>query len=334
MVPWDRLPKDLQQAILLMIVMFGGTATACRLGPLVCDPPPPPTHTPMICDPPPPPLTRTPPATRSSGHATGASIKWVQFDVKTPMICDPPPPPLRTRRAATPTAPVVCDPAPPPSQTPMICDPPPPPPPEETAGPRATLAPGQHFSATVSLRVVNPALPGGAVVGKMVGPDGLAVSSLPLVLRCGTVEEHVLSDAAGAYALPVPGPGVCRLAVEGDEANALALTLQDREVVVVDWVERWTQAAAPLPLAEIRAVHIVLLEGFTFAAETQWPGARYRWMASGGTLAVDGERATWQPPTEPGRCLLQVAADWGRAGLAVSAIGLEVDEDGGVTILP
>ncbi len=331
MVPWDRLPKDLQQAILLMIVMFGGTATACRVGPLVCDPPPPPTHTPMICDPPPPPLTRTPPA---SGDATGASIQRVQFSVKTPMICDPPPPPLRTRRAATPTAPVVCDPAPPPSHTPMICDPPPPPPLEETGEPRATLAPGQHFSATVSLRVVNLALPGAVVVGTMAGMDGWAASGLPLVLRCGAAEERTWSDAAGAYALPVPEPGVCRLAVEGDEANALELTLQDREVVVVDWVEHWQQAAAPLPLAEIRAVHIVLLEGFTFAAETQWPGARYRWTASRGTLDVDGERATWLPPTEPGRCLVQVAADWGRAGLAVSAIGLEVHEDGAVTVLP
>ena len=333
MVRWNRLPKDLQRSILLMIVMFGGTAAACRFGPQLFDPPPPPTHTPMICDPPPPPLTRMPTATRASGGATGDSVNVVQLGVKTPMICDPPPPPLRTRRPATPTPPVVCDPAPPPGYTPMICDPPPPPPLEETAEPRVTVAPGQCFSAALALRVMNPSLPCSVVVGKVVNADGLAVPGLPLVLRCGVAEERMPSDAAGAYALTVPQPGVCSLAVEGDEANMLELTLQDHEIVVVDWVEHWKQAFAPLPLAEIRAVNIVWLEGLTFAAETLWPGARYRWTASGGTLAVDGERATWQPPAEPGRCLLQVAADWGRAGLAISAIGLEVDEDGGVTVL-
>ena len=82
MVPWNKLPDDLQKAILTMIIVFGGTSASCRLGPgttpMICDPPPPPsmtpsptveaTPTPMICDPPPPPSV-------------------------TPMICDPPPPP-------------------------------------------------------------------------------------------------------------------------------------------------------------------------------------------------------------------------------------------------
>ena len=56
MVPWNMLPKDLQKAILAM-VLYGGTL-ACS-GPMVCDPAPPPsmiaptapTRTPMICDP-------------------------------------------------------------------------------------------------------------------------------------------------------------------------------------------------------------------------------------------------------------------------------------------
>jgi len=86
MVPWNKLPKDLQKAILAMIIMGGGTIACGRVGPMVCDPPPPPTTTslptPMICDPAPPP-TRT---------ATPRPIK-------TPMICDPPP-----RPAITPTA--------------------------------------------------------------------------------------------------------------------------------------------------------------------------------------------------------------------------------------
>ena len=61
MVPWNKLPKDLQKAILAMIVMGGGTIACGRVGPMVCDPPPPPTttslptgmplRTPMICDP-------------------------------------------------------------------------------------------------------------------------------------------------------------------------------------------------------------------------------------------------------------------------------------------
>jgi hypothetical protein len=92
MVPWNKLPKDLQKAILAMIAMGGGTIACGRVGPMVCDPPPPPTttslptgmplRTPMICDPAPPP-TRI---------ATSTPIM-------TPMICDVPP-----RPAITPTA--------------------------------------------------------------------------------------------------------------------------------------------------------------------------------------------------------------------------------------
>jgi hypothetical protein len=93
MAPWNKLPKDLQKAILSLIVLYGSTAASgcCPPGPMICDPPPPPSVTPMICDPPPPPTT----APRPTATPT-----------VTPMICDPPPPP---------------------SVTPMICDPPPPP---------------------------------------------------------------------------------------------------------------------------------------------------------------------------------------------------------------
>jgi Carboxypeptidase regulatory-like domain len=86
MVPWNKLPKDLQKAILAMIIMGGGTIACGRVGPMVCDPPPPPTTTslptPMICDPAPPPSRTAPPR-----------------PIKTPMICDAPP-----RPAITPTA--------------------------------------------------------------------------------------------------------------------------------------------------------------------------------------------------------------------------------------
>lgn len=191
MAPWSKLPKDLQKAILTMIILYGSASVSCRLGPVICDPPPPPSVTPMICDPPPPPTT----ATRPTATPT-----------ITPMICDPPPPP---------------------TVTPMICDPPPPPPPGGESRPES----------------------------------------------------------------------------------------QDR-----------------LPLAEIRAVDIVWEDGLTFGAETPWSGARYRWSVSGGTLSESGEGVVWQPPTEPGRYLLQVVADWGQAGLAVDALVLAVGEDGSVTI--
>jgi len=85
MVPWNMLSKDLQKAILAIVVLYGGARTCtCPPIPVICDPPPPPaTKTPMICDPPPPPHTAVPMLT------------------KTPMICDPPPPP----RTTTPTVP-------------------------------------------------------------------------------------------------------------------------------------------------------------------------------------------------------------------------------------
>lgn len=81
MLPWNMLPKDLQKAILAMVVLYGGTMACSPTGPMVCDPPPPPSmmprptpsRTPMVCDPPPPPRIATP--------------------SRTPMICDPAPPP-------------------------------------------------------------------------------------------------------------------------------------------------------------------------------------------------------------------------------------------------
>jgi hypothetical protein len=111
MVPWNKLPADLQKAILTMIVIFGGTSASCRLGPPICDPPPPPATTPMLCDPPPPPPSGTPTLTATATITPTLTAS----PTTTPMICDPPPPP--------------------PSSTPMLCDPPPP--------PSSNAAPGQ-----------------------------------------------------------------------------------------------------------------------------------------------------------------------------------------------
>jgi hypothetical protein len=96
---------------------------------------------------------------------------------------------------------------------------------------------------------------------------------------------------------------------------------------------------AALPLAEIRTVSIYWddaagdsAEGLLFEAGSPWTGARYRWSASGGTLAGDGKQVTWQPPDREGRYLLQVVADWDAAGLAVDALVLVVGDDGSVTV--
>ena len=97
--------------------------------------------------------------------------------------------------------------------------------------------------------------------------------------------------------------------------------------------------SAPLPLAEIRTVSIYWDDSashsgddLVFEAGSPWPEARYRWTTSGGLLDGDGDRVTWLPPAEPGRYLLQVVADWGAMGLAVDALVLVVDQDGGVTV--
>jgi hypothetical protein len=152
MVPWNKMPEDLQKAILLMIVVFGGSSASCRLSPQICDPPPPPATTPsvepttpMICDPPPPPPSITP------------RPRITPTD--TPTICDPPPPPP----SCTPTTtPMICDPPPPPSctptTTPMICDPAPPP--SSAPGPQDAGG-GQALLPLAEIRAVDVVWQGG-----------------------------------------------------------------------------------------------------------------------------------------------------------------------------
>ncbi len=209
MVPWNRLPHEVQRVLLVLAVAAGGTSSASCCFPRVCDPAPPPKVTPTptwprVCDPPPPPPRTAAPAVTVTPTST-----------ITPTLTITP----GAKRSVTPTPPAV------------ICDPPPPP---------ARTTPGA------------------------MAPDGLP-------------------------------------------------------------------NAARLPLAELRSVDLTWTGGTTFGASTPWPGARYRWSASGGSLTVEGERATWFPPEESGRYLLQVAADWGRDGLAVDAVVLVVAGDGGLT---
>ena len=67
-----------------------------------------------------------------------------------------------------------------------------------------------------------------------------------------------------------------------------------------------------------------------FAADSLWPGATYRWSASGGRLVSIDDGVFWRLPARPGRYLLEVIADWGADGLAVDALVLTVDEQGRV----
>jgi hypothetical protein len=213
MVPWNRLPHEVQRVLLVLAVAASGTTSASCCFPRVCDPAPPPKVSP------------TP--------------TW-------PRVCDPPPPPPRTATpglTVTPTSTVT---------------------PTQTITPTLTITPGAGRSATPPPVICDPAPPPARVTPNTMVPNAL--------------------------------PG-----------------------------------AVLLPLAELRSVDVVWSGGLTFGATTPWPGARYRWTASVGSLATDGERAAWQAPAQAGRYLVQVAADWGRDGLAVDAVVLVVADDGNVS---
>jgi hypothetical protein len=301
MVPWTKLSKDAQKAILALVVIYGG-ATVSGCCPVVCDPAPPPSVTPtpsltpMICDPPPPP-----------------AMTPMRFE--TPMICDPAPPPSMT---------------PPAFKTPMICDPPPPPaitlvPIEPTAAaPRFQL---RHLDMS-SNTLIEVAMVRGLVIDAQEQPVVQVKVSLQTL---GTTIE-TWTDNDGTFLFDVPNPGDYKLVVGDDTHSALPLQLKLHDVAYVEWVQLAPQSQAPLPLAEIRSVDIVWGDDLTFEVETPWADARYRWSVTGGTLIEEEGQVTWQPPSAPGRYLLQVVADWGYAGLAVDSLVLVVDADGSLFI--
>ena len=304
-----KRPRRLRKAVLTALAIYSGTAAAgCR--PVVCDPAPPPSLTPK--------LTPEPSAT--------------------PMICDPAPPPTwtpgpsETPLAGTPIAPAPPTPRPP--KTPMICDPAPWPSPADTGiiPPTRPVAGQRQFSCR-QLRVFSdPSLQGAEVQGVVVDAQSQPLAGLAITVRAAGLQLSALSGADGRFTLPLPSPGTYRLSVAGDEGHALSLTLGAHERAAVEWMEVEPEARVPLPLAEIRAVEIVRYGELTFGVRTRWPGARYRWSASGGTLNGTGEQVTWQRPAEPGRYLLQVVADWGATGVAVDALVLAMAEDGRVTV--
>ena len=254
-----------------------------------------------------------------------------------PMVCDPQPPPTLTIRPTSFQTPMICDPMPPPTQTPtptpsktpMLCDPPPrpsSPPPTVTRGPAS-----QHYQVRNVQTSSDQSVPGALVKGIVRNEQGRPVQGVPIVAQ-GQAAYRAVTNNAGEYTVSIGAPGDYRIMVEGAPEFALPLQLQLHDVVSVEWMQVQDKGSLPLPLAEIRTVEIVWNDGWDFAAETPWPEARLRWSASGGQLFETEDGITWQPPTEPGRYLLQVVADWGYAGLAVDAITLVVEPDGSAVL--
>lgn len=324
MLPWNKLPKNLRRAILGMIVLCGSAeATGC-CRPFVCDPAPPPSltptrlRTPLIFDPPPPPSS-TP----------------TRLGRPSPMICDPTPPPSRSATPAVRPSPMICDPPPPPSagptvasvrsSTPRIFDPPPPP--RETQAVQRIMAPRPGQVATDATQA------GVAVKGKLVDTREQPLVGVLVTAEGSGQRVEGRTDSRGDYHLSLREPGLVSLVAANDRTHVLKLELKLHDVATVDWVQIGPISTSMLPLAEIRTVKIVLDEQGLFGAESPWSGAELRWTASGGTLAPQGEKVVWEPPTQPGRYLLQVVADWGPAALAVDAVRIEVDEDGEIAFV-
>ena len=347
MIPWQKLPRDLQRVLLTIVVLSGEAAAASSCRPMVCDPAPPPrtsptpTMTPMICDPAPPPRTTPAPTMTPTPTLTPAS----PF---TPMICDPAPPP---RMTPTPTmtpasafTPMICDPAPPPTitrtptMTPMICDPAPPP--DMSPRPEPTAEAALPGFAVRSVQVIPDRVQDGIEVrGTVADRRGNPVLQVKITLTAPGVEITSRTSSAGIYSLRFTAPGSYLIFVGVDRSHSVPLDLKLHDLAIVEWAETASGSQAPLPLAEIRTVKIAQVavgsasaQGPAFAAASPWPGANYNWRVSGGTLMQAGPRVSWQPPAAPGRYLLQVVADWDYAGLAVDAVVLTIAADGRVTV--
>jgi hypothetical protein len=205
----------------------------------------------------------------------------------------------------------------------MICDPAPPP----------SVAPRRYFRVRNLQMISDTAMKDTVVRGAVVDQQGQPLGGLKVTARTEDTEVVTWTDQDGTFFLRIPEPGAYLIIVNDDESHGLPLELKPHDLAIIEWVEIEPQSQSRLPLAEIRAVDVVWEDGLTFRAETPWPGARYRWSTSGGTLAESGEGVVWQPPAEPGRYLLQVVADWGHDGLAVDALVLAVEEDGSVTVV-
>jgi len=175
-------------------------------------------------------------------------------------------------------------------------------------------------------------LKGAMVRGSVYNRQNEPMENVKVTAQSGSFIIDTVTARNGSFVLRVPNPGSYQLFLADDKSNALPLQLNQSDVANTEWAEMNLQPALPLPLAEIRAVDIIWGDELTFGVESAWANAQYRWSVSGGALIEEGNRATWVPPVEPGRYLLQVVADWGAEGLAVDSMVLAVNADGNVIV--
>ncbi len=301
MIPWDKLPSRLQKYLLISIILSGSAATTGGCQPIVCDPAPPPptttvprTNTPIVHGDTAPPPSFTPPQTATPPF--------------TPMICDPAPPP--TIATATPT-PMICDPAPPPS----------------------IVRPEQQFRPRAVVTTQDTTLPGAVVQGQILDAQGHPVSGIQVTAQLDGQTFYSGTDLEGRYIFYLGQFGEYNVFVGDDQADTVRVRVAQYDRDIIDWLLVQKTSLQRLPLAEIRTVEITRLGDLAFQGDTLWPGAQLRWTVSGGTLTQEGNRMNWTPPATPGRYLLQVVADWGRDGLAVSASVLQVGADGSIAVV-
>ncbi len=308
MLPWNKLPKDLQKYILISVILSSGAATAS------CWPRVP---TPIICDPvPPPPITRIP---------TDLPPITVYGDPTAP----PPVTPTPTKPSTPPFTPIICDPMPPPTTritptaTPMVCDPAPPP---------SIVRPQQRYLPSAVISTVDTNLPGALVQGRVLDTQGRPMAGILVTAQLGTQKFLAGTDSQGRYTFDLRTYGDYVIFIADDKPDGVNLRVRQYDKNTIDWTQQQTTSGLLLPLAEIRTVDIVLDAEGSFQADTPWPGARLTWSVTGGSLNETANRVTWQPPSTPGRYLLQVVADWGQEGLAVNSTILTVEGDGSISM--
>jgi hypothetical protein len=311
MIPWPKLPKEGQMALLAIVVLYGSSRFCCLQGPIICDPPPPPhTPSPMICDPPPPPLMATPSPTTALPTSTSVAA------TPSPMICDPPPPPPSP-------SPIICDPAPPPMTST----------PEVDFLDRPTEEILRRFQAQ-KINIVSHPESRKIIINAII--TDLQGNPLPGVLfrvKTDNISSMAGSSTEGARSFTdFTTPGEYEMTANNDDKHVVRFNLKVGDEATIEWREVSPSSRVRLPLEQFRQVEITWREGFTFAAESGWKEARYYWSVSGGSLSETEDSVTWSPPREAGRYLLQVVADWGRRGLAIDHLILEVEEDGSVVI--
>lgn len=179
---------------------------------------------------------------------------------------------------------------------------------------------------------VDNTMPGAAVRGRVVDRHGLPLGLIDVSARLGDTIVTAQTGDDGTFLLSLPTSGTYSITLGEGSSNPIAVTLAQHDVAIIEWQEFAVQPQSLLPLAEIRTVNIMVRDNLVFRAASPWPDAAYRWSVSGGALELDGDKVIWKPPLRAGRYLLQLIADWGRAGLAVDSMVLQLEGDGSLSI--